>query len=146
MHRLHSAIAARDSLGPSNPDALMPNTSTSSPDARYDLAALLAPPALAKLGAIGIVLLAIVVLFLWIRGWLSAGLLTQTRVVDTFQAVHGLFHAYRRNQAKRVCLEGSFESIDGGATLSTATVFKPGRTPVIGRYVLAGGLPTIPDG
>ena len=124
----------------------MPNTSPSSPDARYDLAALLAPAALAKLGAIGIVLLVIFVLFLWAGGWLSSGHLTQTRLVDTFEAVDGPHPGFRRNHAKGVCLEGSFESNGAGAKLSTATVFKPGRMPVIGRFALAGGMPMIPDG
>ena len=124
----------------------MPNTSASPPDTRYDLAALLAPASLAKLGAIGIILLAIVVLFLWSGGWLSSGHLTQTRLIDTFEDVNGPHPGFRRNHAKGVCLEGSFESNGAGARLSAASVFRPGRVPVSGRFSLAGGMPMMPDG
>lgn len=124
----------------------MPNTSTSSPGRRYSLATFLAPTSLAKLGAIGVILLAIVVLFFWTGGWLSSGHLTQTRLIDTFENVNGPHPGFRRNHAKGVCLEGSFESNGAGARLSTASVFKAGRVPVSGRFALAGGMPMMPDG
>ena len=125
----------------------MPNHSTSSsPDARYSLTNLLAPASLTKLGAIGAIVAAIVVLFLWTGGWLSSGRLTQTRIVDTFEGVNGPHPGFRRNHAKGVCLEGMFESNGAGAKLSRASVFKSGRTPVIGRFALAGGMPMMPDG
>jgi catalase len=125
----------------------MSNANPSSPlAARYSLAALLEPTSLAKLAAIGAVVLAIIVLFLWAGGWLSAGRLTPTRVIDTFEGVNGPHAGFRRNHAKGVCLEGSFESNGAGAPLSTASVFKPGRVPVFGRFALAGGLPMMPDG
>jgi catalase len=125
----------------------MSNANPSSPrDARYGLAALLEPTTLARLAAIGAIVLAITVLFLWAGGWLSGGRLTPTRMVDTFEDVNGLHPGFRRNHAKGVCLEGSFESNGAGAHLSTASVFKPGRVPVFGRFALAGGLPMMPDG
>lgn len=125
----------------------MPNTNTSSPsDARYSLAALLEPASLAKLGAIGAIVLVLVVLFLWTGGWLTSGRLTQTRLVDTFEAVDGPHPGFRRNHAKGVCLAGSFESNGAGVKLSTASVFTPGRVPVSGRFSLAGGMPMMPDG
>src|SRR5690242_13102794 len=140
MHRPCGAIAARDSLGPSHPDDLMPNSSSPSPpDARYSLTNLLAPASLTKLGTIGAIVAAIVVLFLWTGGWLSSGRLTQTRIVDTFEDANGPHPGFRRNHAKGVCLEGMFESNGAGAKLSRASVFRPGRTPVIGRFALAGG-------
>src|ERR1700754_3615380 len=111
----------------------MPNTSSSSPrDARYSLATLLEPTSLAKLAAIGAVVLAIIVLFLWTGGWLSAGRLTPTLMIDTFEDVDGLHPGFRRNHAKGVCVTGSFESNGNGVRLSTATVFTPGRVPVVG--------------
>jgi catalase len=125
----------------------MSNANPSSPpDARYSLANLLEPTSLAKLAAIGAIVLAIIVLFLWTGGWLSAGRLTPTRMIDTFEDVNGLHPGFRRNHAKGVCLEGSFESNGAGARLSTASVFKPGRVPVFGRFALAGGMPMMPDG
>jgi catalase len=67
-------------------------------------------------------------------------------MIDTFEDVNGLHPGFRRNHAKGVCLEGSFESNGAGARLSTASVFKPGRVPVFGRFALAGGMPMMPDG
>ncbi len=124
----------------------MPNSSTSPPDARYSLATLLAPASLAKLSGIGAIVVSIVVLFLWTGGWLTSGHLTQTRMIDTFEDVNGPHAGFRRNHAKGVCLEGTFESNGAGTNLSRAPVFKPGRTPVIGRFALAGGMPMMPDG
>lgn len=125
----------------------MPNSSSPSPpDARYSLTNLLAPASLTKLGTIGAIVAAIVVLFLWTGGWLSSGRLTQTRIVDTFEDANGPHPGFRRNHAKGVCLEGMFESNGAGAKLSRASVFRPGRTPVIGRFALAGGMPMMPDG
>src|SRR5215475_1966919 len=125
----------------------MSNANPSSPrDARYGLAALLEPTSLARLAAIGAIVLAVAVLFLWTGGWLSGGHLTPTRMVDTFEDVNGPHPGFRRNHAKGVCLEGSFESNGAGARLSTASVFKPGRVPVFGRFALAGGMPMMPDG
>ncbi|WIM10368.1 catalase family peroxidase [Enhydrobacter sp.] len=123
----------------------MPNTSPSSPDARYSLAALLEPASLAKLGAIGAIVLALIVLFLWTGGWLTSGRLTQTRLIDTFEDVNGPHPGFRRNHAKGVCLAGTFESNGDGTQFSTASAFKPGRVPVSGRFALAGGMPMRPD-
>src|SRR3979411_1864488 len=120
--------------------------SNANPSDRYSLATLLEPTSLAKLAAIGAIVLAIIVLFLWTGGWLSAGRLTPTRMIDTFEDVNGLHPGFRRNHAKGVCLEGSFESNGAGARLSTVSVFKPGRVPVFGRFALAGGMPMMPDG
>ena len=64
--------------------------SNANPSARYSLATLLEPTSLAKFAAIGAIVLAIIVLFLWTGGWLSAGRLTPTRMIDTFEDVNGL--------------------------------------------------------
>src|SRR5689334_13629125 len=114
------------------------------PDARYGLAALLAPSSLAKLAVVGAIVCAVAVLFAWAGGWFSPGRLTQDRFIDTFQDVNGLHPGFRRNHAKGVCLEGTFESNGAGAQLSTASVFTAGRMPVFGRFSLAGGMPKMP--
>ena len=116
------------------------------PDPRYGLPALLAPASLAKLVAIGAILLVFVGLFAWAGGWLSTGKLDQTRMIDTFQQVNGPHPGFRRNHAKGVCLVGTFESNGAGARLSRADVFKPGSVPVTGRFALAGGMPMMADG
>src|SRR6185437_14848218 len=116
------------------------------PDARYGLAALVAPSSLAKLSIVGAIVVCVAVLFAWSGGWLSPGRLTQDRFIDTFQDVNGLHPGFRRNHAKGVCLEGTFASNGAGAQLSTASVFKGGSVPVFGRFSLAGGMPMMPDG
>lgn len=125
----------------------MSNTASSSrPDARYGMTALLAPASLAKLGAVGAIVLGIAALFAWAGGWLSPGHLDQARLIDAFQATNGLHPGFRRNHAKGVCLVGAFESNGAGARLSAASVFKPGQVPVFGRFALAGGMPMVADG
>ena len=125
----------------------MPNTNTSSPsDARYRLAALLEPASLAKLGAIGAIVLVLVVLFLWTGGWLTSGRLTQTRLVDTFEAVNGDASGLPPQPCQGRLPDGLVREQRHGRELSTASVFAPGRMPVIGRFALAGGMPMMPDG
>ena len=49
---------------------------------------------------------------------------------------------FRRNQAKGVCVMGSFESNGAAAALSKAAILAPGaKVPVVGRFALAGGMP-----
>jgi catalase len=100
----------------------------------------------AGLAVIGAIVLAIAASFAYVAGWLSPGRLTQARVVDRFERVDGVHPGFRRNHAKGVCITGSFESNGQGGRLSRATVFKPGRVPVIGRFSLGGGNPQMPDG
>jgi catalase len=115
-------------------------------DSRYDIAALLKPSNMPRLGLIGVIALGLVVLFAWAGGWLAPGSLTPQRMIDTFQAANGVHEGFRRNHAKGVCLIGTFDSNGAGAQLSKAAVFKAGQVPVFGRFALAGGLPMMPDG
>jgi catalase len=116
------------------------------PDSPYSFAFLTKPSSLVRLGGIGVVVFAIAAAFAGTAGWLSPGRLGPDRIIDQFEAANGPHPGFRRNHAKGVCLTGSFESNGKGARLSTASVFAPGRTPVIGRFSLAGGLPMMPDG
>jgi catalase len=110
---------------------------------RYDLA-----PARngVALGAIGAGVAAIAGVFAYTGGWLTPHRLTQARVADRFETVFGHHGGHRRNHAKGVCFAGSFDSNGAGARLSKAVVFEPGRTPVFGRFALAGGQPYQEDG
>jgi catalase len=112
---------------------------------RYRLATVLNPRSLVPLGLIGAVLVAVGAGFAWAGGWLSPARLDQARIIDTFEAVNGPHHGFRRNHAKGVCLSGFFDSNGAGASYSKAAVFKPGRLPVFGRFALAGGMPMMPD-
>lgn len=112
----------------------------------YSFSNLTRPASLVRLGGIGVVVLAIATAFAGAAGWFSPGRLGPDLMIDQFEAVNGEHPGFRRNHAKGVCLTGTFESNGNAARLSTAPVFAPGRTPVIGRFALAGGMPMMPDG
>jgi len=114
--------------------------------ANYSFNAVLAPPALTRLGIIGVVLLAVAAAFAWTAGWIGSSRLDQSRLIDTMEAVNGVHPGFRRNHAKGVCFTGWFDSNGNGKRVSTARIFEAGRVPVFGRFALAGGMPAIPDG
>jgi catalase len=101
---------------------------------------------LGRLGAIGLVLLVVLAGFAYTGGWLSPGRLNPVGFVDRFQEVNGVYPGFRRNHAKGLCLIGVFDSNGQGQRLSTASVFRAGRFPLIGRFALAGGQPFVADG
>lgn len=115
------------------------------PSGRYSLQAMIAPGALVRLAAIGAVLAVAAGAFAYVGGWLTPRRLTPPRMIDAFERVNGPHPGFRRNHAKGVCLTGYFDSNGQGASLSKAAVFQPGRTPVIGRFALAGGQPLLAD-
>lgn len=112
----------------------------------YSFSNLTRPESLLRLGGIGVVVLAIAAAFAGTAGWFSPDRLGPDLMIDRFEAVNGEHSGFRRNHAKGVCLTGTFESNGNAARLSTAPVFAPGRTPVIGRFALAGGMPMMADG
>ena len=112
----------------------------------YSFSNLTRPASLARLGGIGAMVLALAAAFAGTAGWFSPSRLGPDAMIDRFEDVNGEHPGFRRNHAKGVCLTGSFESNGNAARLSTAPVFAPGRTPVIGRFALAGGMPTMADG
>jgi len=116
------------------------------PTDRYSVANLVKPASLVRLAGIGVVVLGIAGAFAATAGWLSPGHLDRNQIIDRFEAVNGEHPGFRRNHAKGVCFTGWFESNGNGAQLSTASVFRRDRMPVIGRFALAGGLPMMPDG
>src|SRR5689334_14919694 len=65
--------------------------------------------------------------------------------MDGFRRVYGLHPGFRRNHAKGVAVTGHFDSNGNGRELSAAEVFRAGQTPVVGRFSLAGGNPTMAD-
>jgi catalase len=96
---------------------------------------------LAKLGLIGALMLAVVAAFAYVGGWLSPGRLTQSTMLEAFEAANGPHPGFRRNHAKGLCVSGWFESSGEAAASSKAAIFEPGRVPVVGRFALAGGMP-----
>ena len=96
---------------------------------------------LARLAAIGAIMLGAAAAFAYVGGWLSPERLTQARLMSAFYAVNGAHPGLRRNHAKGLCVSGWFDGNGHAVPLSKAAVFKPGHLPVIGRFALAGGMP-----
>ncbi|SFS18833.1 catalase [Dyella sp. OK004] len=84
--------------------------------------------------------------FAYVAGWLTPRRLTPARIVNALQDNSGLHPGFRRNHAKGVCVSGYFESTGAAAPYSSASVFAPVRTPVVGRFAIPGGNPYAPDG
>src|ERR1700744_4372722 len=82
---------------------------------------------------------------LYASNWIGPARLTQRVFLDGFAKVFGRQPGFRKNHAKGVAVTGYFDSNGNGATLSKAAVFAPGRTPVAGRFSLAGGNPHAAD-
>ncbi|MEI5999912.1 catalase family peroxidase [Paraburkholderia bengalensis] len=91
----------------------------------------------------------VVVSFAWVAGWIvwpgTAPTLSPRRLIDAFEHASGRHLGFRRNHAKGICVSGYFDSNGKGATLSRAEVFRPGRTPVTGRFSAPGGNPAEDD-
>jgi catalase len=100
---------------------------------------------LSRYALIALVLLAIVLAFGYVGGWLAPNRLTPKRMINQLQANAGVFPGYRRNHAKGVCVAGYFDSNGQAQTYSAAQVFAPGRTPIVGRFAVPGGNPYAPD-
>jgi catalase len=98
-----------------------------------------------RFAIIAFILAAIVGLFAYAGGWLTPHRLSPRLVINTFEQENGQHPGFRRNHAKGVCVAGYFESHGRGVALSKASVFRPGRVPVIGRFALAGGQPYAAD-
>jgi len=77
--------------------------------------------------------------------WVGPKRLTPHAFLDVFNQAFGRHHGYRTNHAKGVSVMGWFDSNGNGAELTTAAVFAPVRTPVIGRFSAAGGNPHTAD-
>ena len=100
---------------------------------------------LGRLAGIGLVLLVVLAGFAYTGGWFSPDRLNPVGFVDRFQEVNGVYPGFRRNHAKGLCLIGVFDSNGQGQRLSTASVFRPGRFPLIGRFAFSGGQPFVAD-
>jgi catalase len=98
-----------------------------------------------RLAAIGAVVLTVAGGFAYVAGWLTPQRLTTHRIINAFEADNGSHPGFRRNHAKGVCVSGDFDSNGNASALSSAGVFAPGLTPVIGRFAIPGGNPSAPD-
>lgn len=94
-----------------------------------------------RFSLVGAIVIAVGAVFAYAGGWLSPQTITPARIIDEFEHSNGLHPGFRRNHAKGVGVSGYFEANGQGSRLSKATVFRPGRCPVIGRFALGGGMP-----
>lgn len=94
---------------------------------------------------IGLAVVGSAALFGYVGGWLAPDRLSPKKLVNILQASGGDHPGYRRNHAKGVCVGGYFDSNGALAADSTAALFGPGRTPVVGRLAIPGGNPYAPD-
>lgn len=98
-----------------------------------------------RLALIGAVLGVVVAAFAWAGGFLSPNAHTPEKFIDTFEAANGPHPGFRRNHSKGVCFTGFFEGSGEGTRYSKAVVFEKVRTPIVGRFALAGGQPYAAD-
>ena len=98
-----------------------------------------------RLLAVAVIVGAFATSFAYAGGWLTPHALTPARIADRFEQVNGVHPGFRRNHAKGVDVSGYFESTGQGGALSRASVFRPGRVPVLGRFSLGGGQPFAVD-
>jgi catalase len=98
-----------------------------------------------RLTAISLVLVGLAFAFVYAGGWLTPRTLSPSLMINTFEQVNAPHPGFRRNHAKGVGVTGYFESNGHGLALSMASVFLPGRVPIIGRFALAGGQPYASD-
>jgi catalase len=103
-------------------------------------------PLLLRYASIAVVPAILVGAFAWAAGWLQRpGPLSAARMIDAFEGAGGKHPGFRRNHAKGICVSGYFDSNGNGLALSRASVFRPGRTPVTGRFSAPGGNPSEDD-
>jgi catalase len=95
--------------------------------------------------AVGAFLAADAAALLTAINWIGPSRLTPQGFLDVFNRAFGRHPGYRTNHAKGVSVAGWFDSNGNGNELSTASVFAPGRTPVLGRFSAAGGNPHTAD-
>lgn len=73
-------------------------------------------------------------------GWIgTAHRLTPEMFIKAFAWVNGPQTGFRKNHGKGLAVAGYFDGNGNGREVSSAAVFHPGRTPVIGRFSAASG-------
>ncbi|MFM0172053.1 catalase [Paraburkholderia sediminicola] len=96
-----------------------------------------------RLAGIGVVAIGVVVVFLYVGGWLSPSRLTPNRMIAGFEASNGNQPGFRRNHAKGICATGWFDSNGNASSILKAALFRAGRYPVVARLAFSGGMPFV---
>jgi catalase len=97
------------------------------------------------IGAVGAFLVVDLGAVAYANNWIGGTGLSRKTFIDGFRSVFGVQQGFRKNHAKGVAVTGHFDSNGNGGELSRAAVFRPGQTPVIGRFSLTGGNPHVAD-
>lgn len=95
---------------------------------------------------ISVVVLLLVGGFAWAAGWIGPRRISGGDVIAALDANGGKHPGYRRAHAKGLCLSGLFEANGAGTALSSASAFRQGSYPVVGRLSVGGGNPFATDG
>jgi catalase len=101
--------------------------------------------ALVRLGAIGILLLALMFALAYTGGLLTPGRPTPARFMAAFRDVDGAHPGFRRNHAKGVCVTGWFDAAAEIGAFSKAAILHQQHVPVVARFAEAGGMPFLGD-
>ena len=67
------------------------------------------------------------------------------QVVGTLESTFGVHAGLRRNHTKGTCAAGEFVGTPAAAALSSSALFSGKPVPVVGRFSLGGGNPTLSD-
>ncbi|HAT23155.1 MAG TPA: catalase, partial [Pantoea septica] len=81
---------------------------------------------IARLALVGMVPLALIIVFLWAGGWLAPQRLSADKLVTALQQSGGEHPGYRRNHAKGVCFIGEFRATGNASAFSRAPLFAQG--------------------
>jgi len=103
-------------------------------------------PTVVRFAAIALSVGAVACAFAYAAGWLTPSRLTPAKIVDSLAPASGPVKGFRRNHAKGICFAGNFEANGEAVAVSRAAIFKAGSYPVMGRFNLAGPIPTMADG
>lgn len=101
--------------------------------------------ALLRLAGIGLLLGALLLLFLFTGGYLSPDRPTPARFMASFRDNDGAHPGFRRNHAKGLCVTGTFDAAPDIAALSSALVLRSQHVPIVARFATAGGVPELDD-
>jgi catalase len=97
-----------------------------------------------RLAVVGGAVACVAGVFAYTAGWLTPNRLTPDKMLGAIEG--GQSHpGFRFNHAKGLCATGYFEASGQAVTVSKASVFMAGRTPVNGRFSLAGPAPDQSD-
>jgi catalase len=70
---------------------------------------------------------------------------TPQQVISALEGAYGVHPGQRRNHAKGTCALGSFVGSPEMAAYSRSALFSGATIPVVARFSIAGGNPTVPD-